>query len=147
MNEFPARNPEFRRAVADYVAAQGYLGLLGVELASVSPGRVEYQVRFRAELGQQDGVFHGGVVGGIAEAVMGAAAFSLVEAGANVVGAEYKCNLVASASGSLLVARGLVIRAGGRLIVCRADILSRDDAGGETLAAIAQGTMAVIRPR
>ena len=147
MNEFPARNPGFRRAVADYVAAQGYLGLLGVELASVAPGRAEYQVGYRDELGQQDGVFHGGVVGGIAEGVMGAAAFSLVEEGANVVGAEYKCNLVAPAAGSLLVARGIVVRAGGRLIVCRADVLSRDDAGGETLAAIAQGTMAVVRPR
>jgi uncharacterized protein (TIGR00369 family) len=147
MNEFPARNPEFRQAVADHVAAQGYLALLGVELAGVAPGRAEYRVRFRPDLGQQDGVFHGGVIGGIAEGVMGAAAFTLVEAGANVVGAEYKCNLLASASGSLLIARGIVVRAGGRLIVCRADVLSRDDAGKETLAAIAQGTMAVVRPR
>ncbi len=147
MGEFPARNPDYRQAVADHLATQGYVGLLGVRLTSVSPGRVEYQVPYRAELGQQHGVFHGGVIGGVAEGVMGAAAFSLVEAGADVVGVEYKCNLMAPASGSLLIARGIVIRAGGRLIICRADILSRDDAGKETLAAIGQGTMAVVRPR
>ncbi len=114
---------------------------LGLPRASRIPSAVP------AQLGQQDGVFHGGVVGGLAEAVMGSAAFSLVEAGANVVGAEYKCNLLAPAAGRLLVARGIVVRLGGRLIVCRADVLSRDEAGGETLAAIAQGTMAVVRPR
>ncbi|MFO1155153.1 MAG: PaaI family thioesterase [Rhodospirillales bacterium] len=147
MNEFPARNPNFRRATAEYAAAQTFLGFVGVQLGAVAPGRAEYHVPYRPEVGQHHGVFHGGVVGAIGEAVMGAAAFTLVEAGADVVGVEYKCNFMAPGAGVLLIARGIVMRAGGRLVVCRADILTRKEDGGETLTAIAQGTMAVVRPR
>ena len=53
----------------------------------------------RADIGQQNGFFHGGIIGGLAEAVMGAAAFTLAEAGHNVVGAEYKINLLSPALG------------------------------------------------
>ena len=140
------RNPEFRSFVENYFAAQRYLGLLGVELARVEPGLVEYRVPYRADIGQQDGFFHGGVVGGVAEGVMGAAAATLVDAGANVVGAEYKVNLVAPGRGAALLARGVVVKPGRRLIVCRADVLAVAADGAETLCAIAQGAMAVIDP-
>lgn len=158
---FEPRNPDFAASVRAYVAAQGYLALLGVGLGRIEPGLVDYRVAYRQDLGQQDGVFHGGVIGGIAEGVMGAAAASLVAAGANVVGAEYKLNLMAPGAGALLIARGRVMRPGRRLIVCRADVFSLadidaalddaslDGAGGgpssrATLVAIAQGTMAVV---
>jgi uncharacterized protein (TIGR00369 family) len=144
------RNPEFAAFVARYVGAQGYLALLGVVLGPVAPGRVEYHLPFRPDLGQQDGVFHGGVIGGLAEGVMGAAAASLVAAGSNVVGAEYKVNLMAPGAGTRLIAVGEVIRAGRRLVVCRADVFCPADAADATAAgttppiAIAQGTMAVV---
>jgi uncharacterized protein (TIGR00369 family) len=148
---FEPRNPDYAVALRRYVEAQGYLALLGVRLGSIAPGRVEYRLPYRPDLGQQDGVFHGGVIGGMAEGVMGAAAASLVAAGANVVGAEYKLNLMAPGAGALLVAVGQVVRPGRRLIVCRADVFSlateqatlAPAADGATLVAIAQGTMAV----
>lgn len=139
-------NPDFRDFVTRYVAAQSYLALLGVELAAVEPGEAVYRVPFRADLGQQDGVFHGGVIGGVAEAVMGAAAATVVAAGCNVVGAEYKLNLLSPAAGSALIARGSVLKPGRRLVVCRADVFAADEGGRETLCAIAQGAMAVIQP-
>lgn len=147
MSEHQPRNPEYRCFVARYVEAQRYLALLGVELARVEPGLVEYRLPYRADVGQQDGFFHGGVVGGIAEAVMGAAAATLVTAGANVVGAEYKVNLLSPGRGAALLARGTVVKPGRRLIVCRADILAVAADGAETLCAIAQGAMAVIEPQ
>ena len=77
---------------------------------------------------------------------MGAAAATLVDAAANVVGAEYKVNLVAPGRGAALLARGVVVKPGRRLIVCRADVLAVAADGAETLCAIAQGAMAVIEP-
>jgi len=146
MSDFQPRNPDYAKAVAAYVAAQQYLALLGVEIALIAPGRVDYRVPFRADLGQQDGLFHGGVVGGVAEAAMGAAAFTLVEPGANVVGASYRLDLLAPGRGSRLVARGQVIKSGRRLIVCRADVIVEGGAGEPVLSAIAQGAMALIPP-
>jgi uncharacterized protein (TIGR00369 family) len=143
MPSFEPRNPDFRAFVERYVAAQRYLTLIGVQLNRVEPGLAEYRVPYRADIGQQDGFFHGGVVGGIAEAVMGAAAATLVGVGANVVGAEYKVNLLSPGTGSALLARGQVMKA-GRLMVCRADVFAVAEDGKETLCAIGQGAMAVV---
>jgi uncharacterized protein (TIGR00369 family) len=147
MSSFVPRNPEFRSVVARYVAAQRYLALIGVTLEDVEPGVAQYRASYRPDLGQQDGVFHGGVVGGMAEGVMGAAAATLVDAGANVVGAEYKVNLVAPGNGVALLARGEVVKPGRRLIVCRADVFSIAADGTRSLCAIAQGSMAVVDRR
>ena len=147
MTAFEPRNPNFRETVRHYRALQGYLNLIGVELVRIDAGIVEYRVPFRADLGQQDGVFHGGVTGGIAEGAMGAAAATLVPAGANVVGAEYKVNLLAPASGRYLLARAYVVKPGRTLIICRADVFACDDEVPEQPCAIAQGTMAVVLPR
>lgn len=147
MNRFEPRDPDYRETLAGYVAAQSYLGLIGASLGAVAPGDVEYRVPFRREIGQQNGFFHGGVIGGIAEAVMGAAASTLAAVGSNVVGAEYKINLLSPALGPLLVARGIVVKPGRTLIVCRADVEVEDEHGARTLCAIAQGAMAVIAPR
>ncbi len=138
------RNPDYRAVVESYVAAQNYLRLIGVELARLEPGSVDYRVPFRTELGQQNGFFHGGVIGGVAEAVMGAAAFTLVEAGHNVVGAEYKLNLLSPGVGTALLARGTVVKPGRTLIVCRADVFVETAEGEMRLCAIAQGAMAVV---
>ena len=147
MSRFEPRNPRFREFIVGYVAAQGYLNLIGVELGRVEPGEVEYRVSYRPEIGQQNGFFHGGIVGGMAEAVMGAAAATLVPDGHNVVGAEYKVNLLSPGLGPLLIARGTVVKPGRTLIVCRADVSVVGEDGSETLCAIAQGAMAPVAPR
>jgi uncharacterized protein (TIGR00369 family) len=141
---FVPPNPDFRAFLERFFAEQGYLRLIGTVLARIEPGFVEYQVPYRADIGQQHGFFHGGVVGGIAEAVMGAAAATLVAQGSTVVGAEYKVNLLSPALGATLIGRGQVVKPGRRLIVCRADILVAGTDGTERLCAIAQGAMAVV---
>jgi uncharacterized protein (TIGR00369 family) len=141
---FEPPNLDFRTFVERYVAAQGYLKLIGASPTRIDPGKVMFQIEYRPEVGQQDGLFHGGVIGSIAEAVMGAAAATLAPAGFNVVGAEYKVNLLSPAAGVTLLAYGHVVKPGRRLIVCRADISSLDAQGQSTLCAIAQGAMAVV---
>ena len=97
MPEFPPRNPDFRVAVERYVGAQRYLALIGVTLGRVEPGAAEYRLPYQDDIGQQDGFFHGGVIGGIAEGSMGAAAFTLVAAGASAPNTRSTCWLLALA--------------------------------------------------
>jgi len=142
------RNPQFAESVRDYVSQQGYLGLLGAELARIEPGRVVLRVPFRAELGQQNGFFHGGVVGSVAEAAMGSAAYSLVEAGTNVVGSSYRVDLLSPGIGEALVADCRVVKSGRTLIVCRVNVTVEDESSGDPrLIAIAQGTMVPVPQR
>lgn len=144
MYKFEPRDPDYKAAVERFVAAQAYLTLLGVQLAHLVPGQVDYRIPYRADIGQQNGFFHGGVIGGVAEAVMGAAARTLVTADRNVVGAEYKINLLSPALGPAIIARGHVVKPGRTLIICRADVFVINDDGAEGLCAIAQGAMAVV---
>lgn len=146
MTPFKPRDPDFRASVQRHFSAQGFLALLGVSLERAEPGLAEYRMPFRADLGQQNGVFHGGAIGAVAEAVMGGAAATLVSAGANVMGASYLLNLLSPGRGVSLLARGTVLKPGRRLIVCRADIFVEAADGSQVLCAAGQGTMAVIEP-
>lgn len=141
---FQPRNPDYKAFLQRYVAEQGFLQLIGVQLARSEPGSVDYRVPFRPDLGQHQGFFHGGVLGGVAEAVMGAAAYSLVGAEQTVVGAEFKINLLSPGRGAALLARGTVLKPGRTLTVCRAEVFAEADDGTLTLCAAAQGAMAVV---
>ncbi len=135
-----ARDPRFAEKVQESFARQGLMQHLGAELVHVGEGSAEIRVKFRSELSQQHGYFHAGVTGAIADSASGYAAYSLTQAGTNVLTVEYKLNLVAPAHGDQLIARGSVIRAGRTLIICRADVFVTRD-GAETLCASSLSTI------
>jgi uncharacterized protein (TIGR00369 family) len=105
-------------------AQQGFMQHLGAEMTVIEPGHCEIRVPFRPDLSQQDGYFHGGVSGAIADSATGYAAYSLTPPDTSVLSVEYKLNFVAPALGELLIARGQVIRSGRTLTVCRADVFT-----------------------
>jgi uncharacterized protein (TIGR00369 family) len=119
---FIPQDPNFAEKTRASFAQQGFMKYLGAEMTVIEPGRCEIQVPFRPELSQQDGYFHGGVSGAIADSATGYAAYSLTPPDTSVLSVEYKLNFVAPALGELLSARGQVIRAGRTLTVCRADV-------------------------
>ena len=97
------------------------MGLLGATLDRVEKGRVEICVPFRAQLSQQHGFFHAGVISTIADSAGGYAGFTLFPAEAGVLTVEFKINLLAAADGERAIAVGEVIRSGRTLTVCRLD--------------------------
>src|ERR1700733_5401348 len=119
---FIPQDPNFAEKTRASFAQQGFMNYLRAEITVIEPGRCEIQVPFRSELSQQDGYFHGGVSGAIADSATGYAAYSLTPPDTSVLSVEYKLNFVAPALGELLIARGQVIRAGRTLTVCRADV-------------------------
>lgn len=140
------RDPDYAARVRASFNLQQAMALIGAELPVVEPGYAEIHLPHRAEITQQHGYIHGGVVGMIADSAAGYAASTLTPADASVLTVEYKMNLVAPADGQRLVARGEVIRPGRTLIVTRADVYAiRDEQW--TLCAVMQQTIMVMHGR
>jgi uncharacterized protein (TIGR00369 family) len=111
--------------------------LIGASLTALEPGKAEVSLPYRAEITQQKGYVHGGIIGMIADTACGYAAYSLMPANASLVTVEYKINILAPARGSL-VARGEVIKAGRTLTVTRAGVYAED---GTQVASMQQTLM------
>jgi uncharacterized protein (TIGR00369 family) len=114
-------DPGFEQRTRESFARQGAMAHLGAVLRRVEPGRVEISMPFRAELSQQHGFFHAGMIATIADSAGGYAGFTLFPADAGVLTVEFKLNLLAAADGELAIAQGEVIRSGRTLTVCRID--------------------------
>ena len=135
-----ASNPEFADEIRRSFAKQAIMGLIGGELTRVEPGVVEISLPYRADLTQQDGFVHAGIVSTIADSACGYAAYSLMPPESEVLAVEFKVNLLRPAKGERFVARAEVIKPGRTLTVVRADVFA---ISGEEqqLVATMQGTM------
>ena len=139
------QNPDFADAIAHNFAQQPVMNLIGARLAHVEPGVVEIELPFRADLTQQDGFLHAGVITTVADSAAGYAAFTLMPAGSRVLSIEFKVNLLRPARGELFVARAEVIKAGRTLTVVRADVFATGANSEKELVATMQGTMMCLR--
>lgn len=137
---FEATDPGFERRVRESFARQTFMRQLGAEIVLVAPGRCDVRVPWKPELAQQDGYFHAGVLGAIADSAAGYAAYTLMEAADSVLSIEYKINLLRPADGEAVVARARVIRPGRTVTACAADVFVERD-GSEVQCAAAQLTM------
>jgi uncharacterized protein (TIGR00369 family) len=137
-------NPDPLDFVKDYVAAQDFLCSINTTLESIDTVRVILKVPFNKSLSQHTGAFHGGVIGALSEAVLGACASTVVGKDQTVVGAEYKVNFLSPAIGKALIAQGEVMKAARSLTVCRATVKCLQEDGTLKVVSIAQGTMANV---
>ena len=128
--------------VRDSFARQKAMSLIGASLAAIEAGASEICLPYRADLTQQKGFVHGGIIGMIADTACGYAAFSLMPAGCSLVTVEYKINILAPAT-SALVARGEVVKAGRTLTVAHAEVYAQD----RTHVATMQQTLMMLAGR
>jgi uncharacterized protein (TIGR00369 family) len=133
-------NPSFARDVEDSFARQPIMKLIGAWLSLVEPGVVEITLPYRADLLQQNGYLHAGIITTIADSACGYAAYTLMPARSNVLSVEFKVNLLRPAQGETFVARAEIIKAGGTLTVVRADVFA-STGEDKVLVATMQGTM------
>jgi uncharacterized protein (TIGR00369 family) len=138
-------NPSFAEEIERSFAQQTIMKLIGAELTRVEPGVVEITLPYRADLAQQHGHLHAGVVTTIADSACGYAAYSLMPSGSEVLSVEFKVNLLRPARGEKFIARAEVIKAGRTLTVVRADVYTGGSA--QELVATMQGTMICIRAK
>lgn len=120
--DFVPADPEFEQRTRASFARQGAMAHIGAQLEKVEAGRVEIALAFRAELSQQHGFFHAGMLSTIADSAGGYAGFTLFPPEGAVLTVEFKINLMAPADGQRALAVGEVIRSGRTLTVCRLDV-------------------------
>ena len=92
----------FEPRVRASFARQRVMETIGAVLTRVDPGAVEIALPYRADLTQQHGFIHTGIVATILDSACGYAAFSLMPADVAVLTVEYKINSLRPARGDLL---------------------------------------------
>jgi len=140
---FTPSNPDYEKRVRDSFARQGAMRLLGARLAEVRPGYCVIELPYRADLTQQHGYVHAGIVSAIADSAGGYAGFSLFPADASVLTVEYKLNLLAPAAGERLIAQAQVVKPGRTLAITRGEVYA-ETGSKRTLCAIMQQTLIVL---
>lgn len=120
---------------------QGLMRHLGAELLRVVTGECVITLPYGDKVTQQQGAFHGGAIGALADIAGGYAALTVAPAGDEVVSIEYKINFLAACQGGELCATGRVVKAGKRIIVAAVDVVHVGDDGRQTPCAVVQQTI------
>ena len=136
--------PSAHERVALSLARQGMMTHLGVRLLSVTLGQVELALTYSDKLTQQQGGFHGGAIGALADIAGGYAALTVAPEGMEVVTIEYKINFLNSLQGGEIRAIGKVIKAGRRVIVTSAEVVHINDSGQRSDCAVMQSTLVPV---
>jgi uncharacterized protein (TIGR00369 family) len=142
MADFQPANPNFEAVVRESFGRQTAMTTIGARMTKVAPGAVVIEVPYSADLTQQNGFMHGGIMTAIADSACGYAAYTLMPEGADVLAVEFKINLLAPAAGERFAAHGRVLRPGRTITVCAADVFAHD---GESEKLIASMLATLIR--
>ena len=135
----------FEARVADSFARQAAMATLGVRLGRVAPGEVELLMAHRADLTQQHGFVHAGIVATALDSACGYAAFTLMPADAAVLTIEFKINLIAPARGPRLRFEGHVVKSGRTISVVDGRALqSAAEGADESLVATMTATVMTV---
>ena len=117
---------------------QGMMVFFGAKVEHVEPGTCVLSLPYSDKVTQQQGAFHGGAIGALADIAAGYAALTQAPVGMEVVTVEYKINFLAACQGGVLRATGRVAKAGKRIMVTTAEVVHVADDGRETTCALLQ---------
>ena len=142
------QDPNFEQRTRESFARQPAMATLGVSVDSVQAGRVVLAMAHRADLTQQHGFLHAGMVATALDSACGYAAFTLMPAAAGVLTIEFKINLLAPARGPLLHFEGQVTKAGRSISVVDGRAFQFEPGGTERkLVATMCATMMTVTDR
>jgi uncharacterized protein (TIGR00369 family) len=132
--------PDWPALLAGYNKVNAYGESNGMVLSVATPGQAEYSMVIRAEHLSSPGTAHGGVLAGLMDAVLGAAALTQAfTAGDFVSTVEFKINYLHPVHlGDQLRAVGKVDHEGKSLLVA-SGVVYRQVPGESTEKAVAQG--------
>jgi uncharacterized protein (TIGR00369 family) len=147
MPPFEAENPNYAAMVAASFAKQGLMQALGIELVEVTPGACVLAAAVDPRLTQQQGFFHGALIGAMLDSAGGYAGYSLMPPGSEVLTTEYKVNFIAAAAGERLIARGRVIKPGRTITVTMAEAFCLQHGVERACAVMLQSLIRVEVPR
>jgi uncharacterized protein (TIGR00369 family) len=129
--------------VSGSLVRQGMMKHLGVRIVRVDKGEVEFALPMSDKVTQQQGAFHGGALGALADISCGYAALTVAPEGMEVTTVEYKINFVSAAVGQEVVCIGKVVKAGRTLIITSAELFDVQD-GARELCGLMQATLIAV---
>ncbi len=132
----------FDRVHSSFVR-QGMMQHLGARLVRVQPGEVEFALPMGDKVTQQQGAFHGGALGALADICCGYAALTTAPVGMEVTTVEYKINFISAAVGQEVVCIGKVHKAGRTLTITSAELFDVQD-GVRKLCGLMQATLIAV---
>jgi uncharacterized protein (TIGR00369 family) len=138
--ETPSPAELFQRVEASFVR-QGLMQHWGARLIRVEHGVCEVALPYSDRITQQQGGFHGGAMGALADIAAGYAGLTVAPAGMEVTTVEFKINFLAAFQGGELRAVGRVLKGGKRLIITAADVQHVAADGKITDCAVMQQTL------
>ena len=144
MTDSTADHEALRQRVQASLDRQGMMQPLGVRLLSVAPGTVTLAMPYSDRVTQQQGGFHGGAMGALADIAGGYAALTVTPEGMEVTTVEYKINFLAAFQGGELQATGRVVKAGKRIIVTTAEVVHVAADGQRSDCAVMQQTLVPV---
>lgn len=133
----------FQRIEASFLR-QGLMQHLGARLLRVEPGLCEVALPYSDRVTQQQGGFHGGAMGALADIAGGYAALTVAAEDSEVTTVEYKINFMAAFRDGELRALGRVVKAGKRIIVTTAEVTHVSAGGKESTCALMQQTLVPV---
>ncbi|MEH2525219.1 MULTISPECIES: PaaI family thioesterase [unclassified Bradyrhizobium] len=143
MLRFQPKNPDFRAVATDTFEQQRAMKTLGISIARLEPGEVDLAMDYSADLTQQHGFIHAGIITAGLDNACGIAAFTLMPPATGILTVEFKTNLLAPARGERFAFRATVVKPGRTLTVCEARAYAEQD-GNETLIATMSGTLMAL---
>ena len=123
---------------------QGMMRHLGARLLQAAPGLCEVALPYSDRVTQQQGGFHGGAMGALADIAGGYAGLTVLPAGMEVTTVEYKVNFLAAFRDGELRATGRVLKGGKRIIVTMAEVRHVAADGKVSDCAVMQQTLVPV---
>lgn len=120
----------------------GLAEYLGISIVEAEPGRLVAELEARPELLNPFGALHGGVVSALADHLLGAVVYTVVERGYWAATTEFKLNFLAPVRTGTVRAEAELVSLSKRMAVVRMDFVN----DGRGVAA-AQGTVSIVPPR
>jgi uncharacterized protein (TIGR00369 family) len=114
------------RRIRKAVDTVPFAKLLGIELDDVSRGMATLGINVRAELKQNHGVVHGGVIASLIDTATAFAIISLLAPGERVTTVDLTIAYLRPLTEGRVTAVAKVLRAGRRLFVVSAEVFDKD---------------------
>ena len=144
MTQFDVSDPDFEQRVRDSFHRQNAMTTLGVEIVSINPGRVEFEMPFHDGFAQQHGFVHAGIITTVLDSACGYAAFSLMPVEAAVLTVELKTSLLAPAKGERFRMVGSVVKPGRTLTFCEGTAYAINDGVEKRVTTMTATMMTVL---
>ena len=133
MPEYTPKRDDYQAAVRAYHARTPMHAFLGLHLEEIGPGRVRVSLPKRTELTQQNGFVHAGALIALADAACGMAAWTLLPERHNLLSVQISTSLQRAADCAVVMAEGLVTKAGERLMIAEGTVYDASDASKKPL--------------